>query len=136
MNILKRLITNKIQFNKHKFNIKKAAFMYDLSWLLLRPFVLFIFSPEYYKNEKIDELKKPFIIAANHKSYIDSWIISGGLTFKSKLFPIIWLAANRFFKIPIASFILKIYSALPIRTKIGFKKALKEAVSLFKRRKS
>jgi 1-acyl-sn-glycerol-3-phosphate acyltransferase len=133
--MLQKLIINKIKFNKHKFNIKKAAFMYDLSWLLLRPFILFIFSPEYYKNKEIDELKKPFIIAANHKSYIDPWIISGGLSFKSKIFPIIWLADNRFFKIPIASFILKIYSALPIRTKIGFKRALKEAVHYLKEEK-
>jgi 1-acyl-sn-glycerol-3-phosphate acyltransferase len=133
--MLQKLITNKIKFNKHKLNIKKAAFMYDLSWFLLRPLILFIFSPEYHKNEKINELKGAFIVAANHKTHIDPWIICGGLTFKSKLFPIIWLTAEKYFKIPITSFVVRIYSSLPVKRGIAIEKALKEAVHYLKEEK-
>jgi 1-acyl-sn-glycerol-3-phosphate acyltransferase len=133
--MIKKLMSNKIQFNKHKFNIKKSAFMYDLSWFLIRPLILFIFSPEYHKNEKINELKRPFIVAANHKSFIDPWVICGGLSFKSKLFPIIWLAAEKYFKIPITSFFVRIYSSLPVKKGIEIEKALKEAVHYLKEEK-
>jgi 1-acyl-sn-glycerol-3-phosphate acyltransferase len=133
--MLQKIVINKIKLNKHKLNIKKATFMYDLSWFLIRPLILFIFYPEYYKNEKINELKRPFIVAANHKSFIDPWIISGGLTFKSKLFPIIWLAAEKYFKIPIISFVVKIYSSLPVKRGIEIEKALKEAIHYLKEEK-
>jgi 1-acyl-sn-glycerol-3-phosphate acyltransferase len=133
--MVKKLIINKIQLNKHKFNIKKATFMYDLSWFLIRPLILFIFSTEYYKNEKINELKGPFIVAANHKTHIDPWIICGGLTFKSKLFPIIWLAAEKYFNILITSFVVRAYSSLPLKKGIEIDKSLKEAAHYLKEEK-
>jgi 1-acyl-sn-glycerol-3-phosphate acyltransferase len=132
---IKDWVLNKIKFNKHRFNIKKAAFMYDLSWFLIRPLIFLIFSPKYYNTEFAEKLKGPLIIAANHKSFIDPWIICGNLPFRSKLFPIIWLADEKFFKMPIISFVVRAYSSLQIKRGIGLEKALKEAVHYLKEEK-
>jgi 1-acyl-sn-glycerol-3-phosphate acyltransferase len=105
----------KIRFNEYKFNIKKAYFVYVSTWFLIKPLLFFIFYTKYYKDKKVDELKSPFIIVSNHKSFIDPWLIGSGLSFKSKLFPIIWLAAEKFFKMPIISLIVKAYSSLPVK---------------------
>jgi 1-acyl-sn-glycerol-3-phosphate acyltransferase len=133
---------NKAHFNKHKFNIKKATFMYYSTFFLAKLFISFVSSPKYYNNEEIENLKGPLIIAANHKSFLDPWIIGVGLSykgivapFKSKLFPIIWLAAEKYFKMPIISLVIKAYSSLPVKRGIEIEKALKEAVHYLKEEK-
>jgi 1-acyl-sn-glycerol-3-phosphate acyltransferase len=125
----------KIRFNEYKFNIKKAYFVYISTWFLIKPLLFFIFYTKYYKDKKVDELKSPFIIVSNHKSFIDPWLIGSGLSFKSKLFPIIWLAAEKFFKMPIISLIVKAYSSLPVKKNIEIEKELEEAVHYLKEEK-
>jgi 1-acyl-sn-glycerol-3-phosphate acyltransferase len=125
----------KNQISKYKFNVQKAAFIYNLTYFLWKLLIFFIYRPRYYNIKEIIKLKRPIIVASNHKNFLDPWIIGIGFPFRSKVFPIIWLAAEKFFKIPVISFILRAYSSLPVKRGIEVEESLKEALHYLKEEK-
>ena len=120
---------------KQNLKIKIISILYNLSWILLRPFVLLIFKPKFFNINVINEIEPPVIFASNHKSFLDPWIICAAFPFRSKFFPIIWLAAERYFKMPVIGFIIKIYGSLPAKRGIGLENSLKETIYYLKEKK-
>ena len=120
---------------KQNLKIKIVSIVYNLSWFLVRPFILLIFRPKFFNVNVINETEPPVIFASNHKSLLDSWIIGSAFPFRSKFFPIIWLAAEKYFKMPIVSFIIRIYGSIPAKKGIGLKNSLKEAIYYLKEKK-
>jgi len=124
-------------FDNIKANLKIliSYIAYNLSWLTIRPLILIIFKPKFYNLEIFKKISPPIIFASTHKSFLDPWIISSVFPFMSRFFPIIWLADQKYFKMPIVGTIIKIYGALKVSRKQGLEKSLKEPLYYLKDKK-
>ncbi len=72
--------------------------------------------------------KGGFIIASNHLSYLDSIVI--GVASPRKLH---YLAKSSLFKIPVLSFLIKIYGAIPIEREKKYSISIRKGLEILKR---
>ena len=117
------MILNKIKAN---FKIIISYLAYNISWLTIRPLILLVFKPKFYNSEIFKKVSPPVIFASTHKSFLDPWIISSVFPFMSRFFPVIWLADEKYFKMPIIGGIIKIYGALKVIKGKDLEECLKE----------
>lgn len=75
-------------------------------WIILRPLAWF-FMDIRYPGGKFPDIKKPFIIASNHKHLLDPFIICLSLPFWAKVWPIRFMAEYKRVHGPILRFLLK-----------------------------
>lgn len=108
-------------------------FIWNFTWLVIRPILIFFCRFEIRGKENFSKLKKPFIIAAAvHSNYADPFITGASFPFNSDFFPIRYMTKARIFDKPILREILKIYGAFMVKYNIGIENSLKKAFSLVK----
>lgn len=100
------------------------------AWPAYRLFTAVFFQFEAKGKENLRNLNKPFIIAANHASYLDGELIVVAFPWNSKFFPIRYMAAEYYYNQMILGTILWILGGFSIVQKIGLDKSLSPAVSL------
>jgi len=120
---------------KDKWKITVAKFAYHLSWLFVRPLLLLTFKIKFYNKDYLNTLNNPLIFASNHKSLLDPWIIGSAFTFRSKFFPILWLTIEKYFKLPIVGFIVKMHGSILIKKGEPLENSLNEAIYYLKNKK-
>ncbi len=103
------------------------------SWYFIRPYCplfkrlfRFIFGIKIQGAENIPK-EGPFIIASNHRSYIDPPVIAS--VFPE---PVFFVAKEELFRNPLAGFILKHLAAIPIRRGGMDKEALRNSLNILK----
>ncbi len=103
------------------------------TWYLIRPYCPifkrlfhFLFGVKIYGADNIPD-EGPFIIASNHRSYIDPPVIAS--VFPE---PVFFVAKEELFKNPLSGFILKHLAAIPIRRGGMDKEALKSSLNILK----
>lgn len=102
------------------------------AWPIYRLFVAIFFKFEVKGTDNLKNLKKPFIIAANHASYLDGELIVVALPWFSAYFPIRYGAAEYYYNQLVLGTILWILGGFPIKQGIGIEQSLKQAVNLLK----
>ena len=114
---------------KIKKIIKKN--IWNFTWLVIRPVLIFFCRFEVRGKENLLNLKKPFIIAAAiHTNYADPFIAAAAFPFNSDFFPIRYMIKARIFDKPVLKWILKVYGGFRVEYNIGIKNSLREAISL------
>lgn len=106
--------------------------IWAFSWLIYRLFINIFFKFEIRGRENYKNLKKPFIIASNHASYLDGEIISIAFHWNSRFFPIRFMAAEYYYNQLILGSILWFLGSFPVKQGIGIDKALELAVKLIR----
>ncbi|MEK7481772.1 MAG: lysophospholipid acyltransferase family protein [Patescibacteria group bacterium] len=78
-------------------------------------------------KKKIDlkNIKGPIIVASNHKSRIDPLLIGLAFPLFNKIYPIRFMTADGYLKIPILGQFIKLMGGFPVFKKQGIEKSLK-----------
>ena len=83
-------------------------------------------------EENLNKLKPSLIIASNHSSWIDSFLVATALPFDSKLYPIRFACWHKhYYKIRNFPFVV-LFGAFPIKKGIGLEESLKKALKSIK----
>src|SRR3989344_717751 len=105
--------------------------IWNFTWLVIRPVLIFFCRFEVRGKENFSNLKKPFIIAAaTHTNYADPFIAAAAFPFNSDFFPIRYMIKARIFDKPVLRGILKVYGGFRVEYNIGIENSLKEAIFL------
>ncbi|OGF65307.1 hypothetical protein A2Z53_01660 [Candidatus Giovannonibacteria bacterium RIFCSPHIGHO2_02_42_15] len=112
--------------------------IWPLSWLLIR----FFYSVEIKGAEKLKNLKLPVIIASNHKTLFDAFLVGSSLPFGSRFFPFRYMTEEIDFRGAMLRFLSKIKflktlyfltGGFPSRRGQGADKAIELPVKLLKK---
>ncbi|MDD3655549.1 MAG: lysophospholipid acyltransferase family protein [Atribacterota bacterium] len=90
--------------------------------------VICLFWPLKIEGEDISNYKGPYILAANHVSYLDPFIL--GIAVKK---PIYFIAKKEVFDIPILGFILKRIGVIPVDRKNINPASIRKSIALLKK---
>lgn len=112
-----------------------------LVWLLLKPFFYLFFNYSIEGKENLKNLKGPMIIAANHKSNWDPFLLGTALPFKSPLWPLRFMAEkqefntfwlNFFYKIGLLKLFFYLGGGFPAIRRVNLKEALAEPIKILR----
>ncbi|MFH1656535.1 MAG: lysophospholipid acyltransferase family protein [Candidatus Nealsonbacteria bacterium] len=111
-----------------------SKILYNFSWLILRPVFRFFINLEIESQENLKELQGPLIIAANHASWIDSFVIGASMPFLSKVFPIRFACWYKYYYSFRIFPIVWAFGCFPIKKGEELGKILKIPVNILKKR--
>lgn len=83
-------------------------------------------------KEDLKRIKRPLIIAANHASWTDVFLIATVLPFNTKIFPIRYACLNKIFYFPLTFPLVWLLGSFPIKRGVGLEKSLKYSIKILK----
>jgi len=110
-----------------------AGFLQKILWRVFAPFLKFMFRLEVKiestNKDFLTNLKKPLIIAANHYSWLDPFLIGISFPPNSQVFPIQYGCLYKYYYFPLFLPFLYLLGAFPIKSKKGgLENSLKRAL--------
>jgi len=84
--------------------------------------------------ENLNDLNRPFIVAANHESHLDPQLIGITLLHRPRLFPLRYMTKNEFFNIPVFNLFLWLLGAFKAHKKHGIGKSLLTPIKILEKR--
>jgi 1-acyl-sn-glycerol-3-phosphate acyltransferase len=81
-------------------------------------------------KEDLKKIKGPLIIAANHASWTDVFLIATILPFSAKIFPIRYACLNKIFYFPLTLPLVWLLGSFPIKRGVGLEKSLKYPIKI------
>lgn len=111
-------------------NWRKIIWLF--AWPVYRLFTAIFFKFEVKGRENLRNLNKPFIIAANHASYLDGEFIVVAFPWNSEFFPIRYMAAEYYYKKLFLGSILWLLGGFPVIQGVRLDESLASTVSLLK----
>ncbi len=93
---------------------------------------LFNFTVENKSGLKLGELKGPYIVASNHVSRIDPFIIGLAFPFFNKIYPIRFMTADGYLNMPIVGQYIRLMGGFHTYYKQGIDKSLELPLSILK----
>ncbi|MDP2910274.1 MAG: lysophospholipid acyltransferase family protein [bacterium] len=95
---------------------------------LMKLILTFFMRVQVETKENLKKLKGPLIIAANHASWTDPFLIATALPFNAKIFPIRYACLNKIFYFPLTLPLVWLLGSFPIRRGVGLEKSLKYSI--------
>ncbi|HSX42254.1 MAG TPA: lysophospholipid acyltransferase family protein [Candidatus Saccharimonadales bacterium] len=89
-------------------------------WIVLKIFTRF----EVNGRENLREIRRPFIIVANHESHLDPPLVGVAMLYQPKLFPIRFMAKDQLFWIPGFNLLIWLLGSFRARKKQGIGRTL------------
>lgn len=83
-------------------------------------------------KEDLKKLKGPLIIAANHASWADVFLIATVLPFNAKIFPIRYACLNKIFYFPLTLLLVWLLGSFPVEKGVGLEKSLKHPIKILR----
>lgn len=110
-----------------------AKILYNVIWIpwFLALGILFNYKVT-YEDRSVRNMRGPFIIAANHSSWIDPFVISGIFPIFSKVFPIRFAAYPRLFFNPFMGIPVYIMGTFPAQRGIPLEESLRTPLKFLK----
>jgi len=109
-------------------------FIGKISYNLLWPFSKTLFKIflrfEVRNPQKLKNLKGPLIIAANHTSFVDPFLIGAAFPFNSRVYPIWFATAPKYYYFPLFLPFVWCLASFPIFKKIGLENSLRVPVKI------
>ena len=101
-------------------------FLWNITWLFWRPLLEIFCHFEVRGQEYCRELRGPLIVVSNHPHQLDSYALSAAMPFRSRVFPIHFLAYEHYVGMPILGVIIRAYGAISVKPGAGMEKSLIE----------
>jgi len=110
---------------------KIAKLMFNLFWWPVRALLSFFLSLEVESKENLEKLKGPLIVASDHHSFLDAFLIGASFPRNAKIFPIRYGTWHKYYYFPLLFPIIRAFGAFPI-FKGNMEKALQPGVEVLK----
>ena len=111
--------------------------LWNITWLIIRPLLRIFCGLEVKGLENFQNLKSPLIVAAAiHANYIDSYVLGAALPFNSPLFPIRYMTAPEYIRMPLLGWFIRAYGAYPLEKDVNLEKTLEKSVYLLKEKQA
>jgi 1-acyl-sn-glycerol-3-phosphate acyltransferase len=110
-----------------------AKIFFNVSWIFCRLFFSFFLHYKIENKEHLRKLEPPLLVISNHTSFIDPYLVSAAFPFNSKIFPIRFAVAPRFYKSPVFFPFIWCYGGFPVYKKIGLEKSLKTPLKILEK---
>lgn len=98
----------------------------SLTWLILKIFTRF----EVNGHAHLAEIRRPFVVVANHESHLDPQLVGVALLYYPTLFPVRYMAKDQLFRIPVFNGLIWLLGAFRAHKKRGIGKSLLLPVKL------
>jgi len=106
-----------------------VKFFWNITWLIWHPFLRMFCNFRVYNQQVLTDLREPVIVAiAMHGHRLDPWIAGAAFPFNTRFFPIYYVTAEKYIKMPLLGLLLRAYGAFPIKIGIGVEESLQPAV--------
>lgn len=103
-------------------------------WIFVGPFIKFFLRIEVITKIDLRNLKKPFIIVANHVTAMDPIIIGSLLPLGARVIPIRFAVWHKYYHFPCPyALIAQPMGAFPVQKKVGLAKTLKPGIEALER---
>lgn len=109
-----------------------ARAVQSIAWVFGRLFFPFFFHWEIIGQENLKSLKAPLIIAFNHSSWLDPFLIMAAISPKSKIVPIHFAVWSGHFYKPLFFPFLFLSGAFPVKKHIGLRNTLKKPMQILR----
>lgn len=109
-----------------------AYIAYNIVWIIGRPLFSLFLHYKVIHPERIASLRGPLIIASNHISFLDAFLLSGAFPLFSRIFPIRFIIAADYYYHPLFFIPVWIWGHLPVKKGIGPENTLKTALNILK----
>lgn len=116
---------------RDSFSIKGKAY-YSLFWRPIKVFFGFFLRPKIEIYEDLKKLKGPLIVASNHASWIDPFLIGTAFPRNAKIFPIRYACWHKYFYFPLFTPFVWLFGAFPIKKGIELKTTLSAPIKILK----
>ncbi len=103
---------------------------YNIFWGPMKLILRFFLRVEVESDIDLEKIRGPLIVASNHTSWIDPFLIGTSFPFASKSFPIHYAVLKKIYYIPIFWPIIWAFGGFPVKRKIGLDKSLKIPVDI------
>jgi 1-acyl-sn-glycerol-3-phosphate acyltransferase len=99
-------------------------------WLPLRLVFKFFIHLQIKGEQNLSRLPKGFIIAANHSSVFDPFIITDSFPFESRFFPQRYAMHYRYYRFPrfLVGWLMSLFGAYPVQPGLGVEKTLDASI--------
>ncbi|MBU2545351.1 1-acyl-sn-glycerol-3-phosphate acyltransferase [Patescibacteria group bacterium] len=108
--------------------ISKAFF--NLFWIIAKLLLLIFLRVEIETEVDLKKLRGPLIIASNHVSAADPFLIGASFSFGAKIFPIRYAILDKIYYFLPVLLLLWCLGSFPVKRKIGLDKALKTPIKI------
>ena len=95
-----------------------------LLWIPVRLLFIFLYKHKVETSVDLTKLTGPYIIAANHGSYIDAFLLSAAFLPKPRFFPLWYMTTPRFYFDPFLRPILWLLGSFPVFKRVGMAQTL------------
>jgi 1-acyl-sn-glycerol-3-phosphate acyltransferase len=99
---------------------------------LMKLILTFFMRVQIESKEDLRKLKGPLIIASNHGSWTDPFLIAAVFPFSAKIFPIRYACLNKIFYFPLTFPLIWVLGSFPVKRGIGLEKSLKHSIKILK----
>ena len=117
---------------RQKIRLLVARILAEALWLILTPILRFFLSLKVETEENLKNISGPLIIVANHKYWLDPFVIGTAFPFRSKIFPMsygVWY--KYYYKFYFFGFLWAMY-CFPIIKNKNLNSSLKKASEILK----
>ncbi len=109
-----------------------SKIFFDKTWLIGVPLFKFFLKYEATGKQNLSKVNSPIIIAVNHISFIDGFLLGAAFPFNSKLYPFYFAVSPNYYFSPIFKPFLWLYSSFPVFKGIGLEKSLRYPLRLLR----
>ena len=99
---------------------------------LMKLILNFFMRVQIERKEDLKKIKGPLIIAANHASWTDVFLIAAALPFNTKIFPIRYACLSKIFYFPLTLPLVWLLGSFPVEKGVGLEKSLKHSIKILK----
>jgi len=102
-------------------------------WAPFRLIFLLFFNFEVEFKDNLEELNSPLIIASNHSSWIDPFLVSVAFPLRLRIFPVRYACWHKHYYKLLNFIPLVLFGSFPIKKKIGLEESLKIPLNILRK---
>ena len=99
---------------------------------LMKLILTFFMRVQVESKEDLKKIKGPLIIAANHASWTDVFLIATAFPFNTKIFPVRYACLSKIFYFPLTLPLVWLLGSFPVEKGVGLEKSLKHPINILR----
>lgn len=108
--------------------------LWNITWPIWRPILNIFCHFKVRGKENCVNLSGPLIVVSNHPHELDSYALGAAMPFRSRIFPIRFLAYRHYVNMPVLGIIIRAYGVISVTPGAGIEKSLAAPLQILERK--